>query len=49
MRYRLLAILIVLACCVGCITQQTTKNEADPKVVKSRTIWIWEKDFWSRK
>ncbi|MCX6906287.1 MAG: hypothetical protein NTW03_22970, partial [Verrucomicrobia bacterium] len=45
---QILALSIVLACGSGCMTQTTT-NETDAKVVKSRTIWIWQKDFWVHK
>ncbi len=45
MRYTLIAILFMLVCGSGCITR-TTKNESGGTVGKSRTIWIWQKDFW---
>jgi len=45
---QILALSMVLACCGGCMTQTTT-NGTDAKVVSSRTIWIWQKDFWVKK
>jgi hypothetical protein len=47
MRYILVAILIGVTCCSGCMTQTITSKE-DGKVVSKRTIWIWQKDFWKQ-
>lgn len=49
MKYKLLAILIVLASGGGCMTRQTTNSEGSDTIAKSRTIWIWQKDFWAHK
>jgi hypothetical protein len=48
MRYKVAAILVVLSCCAGCMTQ-TIKSEPEGNVVSTRTIWIWQKDFWVHK
>jgi hypothetical protein len=45
MRNTFVAILIVLSFCSGCVTR-STKDEAGNTVGKSRTVWIWQKDFW---
>jgi hypothetical protein len=49
MRDKLAAILIVLACCSGCMTRQTTNSDGSATSAKSRTLWIWQKDFWAHK
>jgi hypothetical protein len=48
MRYNLVSMLILLVCCGGCVTR-TTKDQSGNIVEKSRTVWIWEKDFWGKK
>ncbi len=48
MRYKILVLLIVLACGSGCVTR-TTQDQGGNKVGKSRTVWIWQKEFWSSK
>ena len=53
MRYVSIAILILVTCCGGCITRTVTYppslSSPDAKVVRSRTIWMWQKDFWEHK
>ena len=48
-----IALLIGLACCAGCINQTVTRGKGlgqpGGKVLHSRTIWIWQKDFWGSK
>ena len=45
-----IALLIGLACCAGCINQTVTRGKGlgqpGGKVLRSRTLWIWQKDFW---
>ncbi len=48
MKHTLIALLIVLVCGSGCVTR-STQDEYGKTVGKSRTVWIWQKDFWSRK
>jgi len=53
MRYTVFAMLIGLACCGGCMTQTVTRKtgmgQSEGKVLSSRTIWIWQKEFWVHK
>ena len=46
-----LVVLIALACCGGCMTQTVTRKPgygaSQDSIVRSRTVWIWQKDFWS--
>lgn len=53
MRYVVFAILIGLACCGGCMTRTVTTQagvgQSSGRIVSSRTIWIWQKEFREQK
>ena len=52
MRHTVVAMLILLACCSGCVTQTRSEQSspgAENKVINTRTIWIWQKEFWEHK
>ncbi len=47
MRSTLAIILVVLACCTGCMTQTTERGGKG--TTETRKVWIWQKEFWSHK
>ena len=49
----LFAIVTGLALCAGCVSETVTRQkgvgQGGTEVVSERTVWIWQKDFWTRR
>lgn len=53
MKRMLVGMIAALSLCGGCMTHTVTRlsgsGSQDGQTVHSRTIWIWQRDFWKHK